>query len=176
MRRLRIRDGGARDLLEVRRLLSAANEHLRAALAGEAFDAYLEMVLALDERLEEAELIVVSDAEHLVGTVTFFPDAAAEGWGWSSGVCGIRSMGVRPAAQRRGVGAVLLHECVRRAAAQRSSAVVLHTAHYLDAAIRLYERHGFVRDPAHDIRARDVMEIPASLDYAGLAYRLDLVH
>jgi hypothetical protein len=41
--------------------------------------------------------------------------------------------------------------------------------------MRLYEQHGYVRDPAHDLRAVDVMSLSdPSLDFLGLAYRLDL--
>ena len=139
---LQIRDGGAADLPELRRLLLAANEACRPAIPGRTFEAYLEMVLALEDRLEVAEVIVVSNGDRLVGTVTFFPDAGAEGWGWPAGLAGIRSMGVDPVAQRRGVGSALLGECRRRARARGASGIVLHTAHFLPAAIRLYERHG----------------------------------
>jgi GNAT superfamily N-acetyltransferase len=172
---LRVREGGVADLPAVQRVLAAANEPYRAVLPEAAYRTYLDMVLAVEERLDVAELIVVEDATRLVGTVTFFPDARAEGWGWPAGVAGIRSMGVDPAAQRWGVGSALLDECRRRAAASGASGIVLHTAHFLPAAMRLYERHGYVRHPAHDVRATDVMSLrDPAFDFVGLAYRLDL--
>jgi GNAT superfamily N-acetyltransferase len=174
-RGLQVRVGGVDDLPELQRVLAAANESCRAALPDVSYDAYLEMVLALEERLDVAQILVAHDGDRLVGTVTFFPDAGAEGWGWPAGVAGIRSMGVDPAAQRRGAGSALLDECRRRAIASGASGIVLHTAHFLPAAMRLYERHGYVRHPAHDLRASDVMLLPdPALDYTALAYRLDL--
>jgi GNAT superfamily N-acetyltransferase len=172
---LHMRDAGLADLPEVQRVLAAANEPYRAVLPEAAYRAYVEMVLALEERLDVAELIVVEDANRLVGTVTFFPEAGAEGWGWPAGVAGIRSMGVDPAAQRCGAGSALLSECRRRAVVSGASGIVLHTAHFLPAAMRLYERHGYVRHPAHDLLASDVMSLSdPSLDFPALAYRLDL--
>ena len=172
---LQIRDGGAADLPELRRILIAANEIARPAIPPSTFEAYLEMVLALEERLDVAELIVVSDGDRPVGTVTFFPDASAEGWGWPGGLAGIRAMGVDPVAQGRGAGSALLDECRRRARANGASGIVLHTAHFLPAAIRLYERHGYVRDVAHGLRGVQVMHLPdPTLDFEVLAYRLSL--
>lgn len=172
---LHFRDGGTSDLPEVRRILSAANEPYRSALSPQAFDPYLDMVLAIEERLSVAQLILVEDAGRTLGTVTYFPDAVAEGWGCPADYAGIRSMAVDPAAQGRGVGAALLEECRRRAEVDGVEGIILHTAHFLPAAVRLYERHGFVRDPRYDVRAADVMELEdQALDYQGWAYRLVL--
>lgn len=172
---LEVRDGTVGDLQELRRILTAAAEPARAALPPAAFDVYLDMVLALEDRLSVAELVVVTARGRPIGTVTFFPDAADEGWGWPPGLAGLRSMAVDPDAQGRGAGMRLLDECRRRAIANGAAGLALHTAHFLRAAIRLYERYGFVRVPGHDVRAAQVMDLPdPSHDYVGLAYRLDL--
>jgi GNAT superfamily N-acetyltransferase len=173
--RVEFRDGGPSDLTTVRRILAAANEPFRSVLQPGAFDPYLEMVLALEERLSVASVILAEVEDRTVGTVTYFPDATAEGWGCPAGDAGIRAMGVDPSAQGMGIGAALLGECRRRAIADGAAAIILHTAFFLPAAIRLYERHGFVRDPRFDVRAVDVMELAdQALDYPGLAYRLEL--
>lgn len=165
---------GADGLDEVRRILVAANEQYRAVLAPAAFDPYLAMVLDLEPRLDVAEVLVLHHGQRAVGTVTFFPDARDEGWGGAVGTAGIRSMAVAPAARGRGIGAALVAECARRARNADAGALVLHTSEWLPAAIRLYERCGFVRDPARDLRAMDVLDIPAEVDFAVLAYLLDV--
>jgi len=170
----RITEAGRDELAEVRRILVAANEQYRAVLAPAAFDPYVAMVVDLEPRLAVAQILVYRQAEALVGTVTFFPDARDEGWGGPAGVAGIRSMGVDPAAQGRGIGAALVAECARRTADAGARALTLHTADWLPAAIGLYERCGFVRDPGRDLRAVDVLDVPAAHDFVGLAYRLDL--
>lgn len=158
----------------MRRILVAANEQYRSVLPAAVFESYLAMVLDLEPRLDVASVLVLDDGRGPVGTVTFFPDAREEGWGRSAGLAGIRSMGVDPAARGRGLGVELLDECVRRARAGRASAITLHTADWLPAAIRLYERYGFVREPGCDIHAVEVLGVPHEHDFVGLAYRLDL--
>ena len=169
-----ITEAGRDDLEEVRHLLSAANEEYRATLAPSAFDPYLDMVLDLDARFEVARVLVLRTDDRLLATVTYFPDAQLEGWGFADGVAGIRSMGVEPSARGRGLAVRLLDDCVARARAAGSEAIGLDTAAWLPDAIRLYERYGFVRDPELDMRAADIMAVPAEADYAALAYRLDL--
>ena len=162
------------ELDDVRRLLVAANEGYRQALSPASFDAYLAMVLDLEPRFEVAEVLVVRAAGAPLGTVTYFPDATLEGWGFSEGVAGIRSMGVDPSARGCGLAVRLLDECVARSRRIGASAIGLHTAAWLPDAIRLYERYGFVRDPGLDMRAATVMPLAPEDDYVGLAFRLDL--
>ena len=172
-----IRTGAADDLPGIRRVLTDANGPFRSVLPAGAYVPYLNMVLDLEARLGQAKLIVAESQGRLVGAVTYYPDATQEGWGCPAGYAGIRSMGVAPGAQRSGVGTALLDECRRRALLAGAGAVgiVLHTASFLPAAIRLYEQHGFVRDPEHDTRAAELMKLASpTFDYQVLAYRLDL--
>ena len=60
----------------------------------------------------------------------------------------IRMLGVAPNAQGRGAGTALVRECVARAGGSRR--VVLSTQTVAHGSHRLYERLGFVREPARD--------------------------
>jgi hypothetical protein len=51
---LRVREGGVADLPAVQRVLAAANEPYRAVLPDAAYRTYLDMVLAVEERLDVA--------------------------------------------------------------------------------------------------------------------------
>ena len=62
----------------------------------------------------------------------------------------VRLVAVAPSARGRGVARALVDECVRRARASGASVLGLHTSRSMRAAMRLYERMGFVRDPEHD--------------------------
>jgi len=164
----------APDVDDARRLLRAANEQYRPALSAGAFDAYLDMVLDLDSRLDVAELIVVRRDGDAVATVTWFPDARDEGWGGPAGVAGIRSMGVDPGARGLGLGRALLDECVRRSRLVGANALALHTASWLPDAIRLYERYGFVRRPDRDIAASTILPIAPEDEFTALAFELSI--
>jgi GNAT superfamily N-acetyltransferase len=159
---------------EVRSLLRRANEQHRARLHPRAFGPYLAMVLDLEARSRDAVVLGIRRSGALVAAVTYFREAAAEGWGAAPGVAGLRAMAVDPEHRGRGLGAALVGAAVERAEADGADALALHTAEWLREAIRLYERCGFVRDQRHDLLASEIMGVPVAHDYVALAYRLDL--
>lgn len=126
---------------------------VRAALAGD--DAGVERIVA--ER----------DGE-IVGSVRLYsPSTDAYGGmakraSWPE----LRLLAVAPAARGTGVGEALVGECVRRARLSGASELGLHTSESLRAAVRMYERMGFVRAPEFDFRP-DGAELV-------MAYRLPL--
>jgi GNAT superfamily N-acetyltransferase len=90
----------------------------------------------------------------VVGSAALYaPDAPAYGalasiTSWPE----VRLVAVDPAARGRGVARALVEECVRRARHAGAPALGLHTSRSMRAAKQLYERMGFVRDPAHDFQ------------------------
>lgn len=172
---LELRNADHTDLPIVRAILRAANEQYRDTLPAAMFDRYLEVVLNLDSRFAVSELIVATRAGRTVGTVTFYPDASKEGWGWPCNLAGLRAMAVAPEDRRTGAGTAMAIECRRRAERIGGRGVGLHTASFLVSAISLYERLGFVRHPALDRPMGELFgyQDPA-LDVAALAYRLEL--
>lgn len=158
------------------RPIATANEEHRAVLPAEAFDPYMTLVLDLESRDDVASLLIVRAEGEPIRTVTFVADAAAERWGGTTGVSGLRAMAVEPARRRDGIGAALVAECVRRSRNAGARALTLHTAVWLRDAIRVYERCGFVREPERDRCASELMGVPTEVDFVALAYRLDLDH
>jgi len=61
-----------------------------------------------------------------------------------------RMLAVDPAAQRRGVARALVRACVERASAAGCGSLVICTRDRNTAAFALYDRFGFVREPALD--------------------------
>ena len=55
------------------------------------------------------------------------------------------SLGVTPAARRRGIGAALLEEALRQAASRGAAAMFLEVAATNSPAIALYKRYGFAQ-------------------------------
>ena len=64
----------------------------------------------------------------------------------------VRLVAVAPSARGRGVAQALVEECIRRARAAGARVIGLHTSRSMGAALRLYQRMGFVRDPEHDFQ------------------------
>ena len=175
---LRIRDAAAVELDEVGALLGAVYGAFREHFPADAWERYIGEIVDVRSRFGESEVIVAERGGRVVGTIGFYPEAsrsALERWpaGWGS----IRTLGVRVEARRRGVGEALARECVRRAQTRELRAVGLHTASYLSAATRLYERVGFCRAAEFDIEIGEMFtgrSLASAYSWMAQAYRLDL--
>ena len=90
----------------------------------------------------------------IVGSAAIYaPDSAAYGdlaalAPWPE----LRLVAVHPDVRGRGVAQALVEECIRRARASGATALGLHSSRSMQAALRLYERLGFVRDPERDFQ------------------------
>ena len=90
----------------------------------------------------------------IVGSAALYaPDSAAYGslaspLSWPE----VRLVAVAPTARGRGIAHALVEECIRRARQAGATMLGLHTSRSMRAAIKLYERMGFVRDPERDFR------------------------
>jgi ribosomal protein S18 acetylase RimI-like enzyme len=148
----RIRDAHDHERAAIRELTLAAYAEYAAIMSPPAWAA-LQQVLHATLAMEEAvERIVAEQNGALVGSVLLYPPTAKAygdalaGPGWPE----IRLLAVSPAVRGRGVGAALIDECVQRAKRSGATALGLHTSESMRAAIRMYERMGFVRAPEYD--------------------------
>ena len=118
-------------------------------------------------RRAHATLIVAEEGARILGAVTYYPDGSCEGHaGWPRQWAAIRLLAIHPEARGRGVGRALTAECIRRARADGSRAVGLHTTEFMAIARAMYERMGFVRAPEFDFWPLPELHV--------MAYRLDL--
>ena len=170
-----IRQAAAADVVSVRSVLLAANREFEIVVPAAFYRAYLAEVLDIPSRSRDGQLLIAERGGHIVGTVTLYPDASREGWGWPSGWAGIRAVAVEPAVRGLGIGGQLAQGCIERARALGAEAACLHTASFMQAASAMYERLGFRRAPEFD---RDAAEMFAAgsvePQITALAYRLEL--
>jgi ribosomal protein S18 acetylase RimI-like enzyme len=172
-----VREASEPDLDHVVDVLRAANTQFESVLPPAFYRAYLANVLDVRSRFAESQLLVAerSEERRIVGVITLYPDASRETWGWPSGWTGIRAAGVEPRAQRLGIGRQLVQACIDRSRAIGAATICLHTAPFMDAAIRLYESVGFRRSPEFDGDATTMFGAGATdTRIPALAYRLDL--
>jgi predicted N-acetyltransferase YhbS len=174
--RPQVRPAGAADADAVRRVIVAAYEQFRPAVPASLFERYVEELTDLDARHEAGSELLVADVDgEVVGTVTYYPDAATQGLGWPSGWAGFRALAVAPSARGLGTGRQLVGACIDRARAAGAPTLCLHTAELMTAAISIYEDLDFVRAPSYDITPRDVLALDDDIGPPVIAYRLDLI-
>ncbi len=115
-----------------------------------------------------AEVIVAEVDGELVGSVLLFP---ADVNSYGDLVAGasypeLRLLAVSPSVRGRGIGTLLMEECISRARQAGATALGLHTGDSMVVALPMYERRGFVRIPEQDFDVEGGELVKA--------YRLDL--
>lgn len=111
---------------------------------------YVEALRDAATRAQEADVLVARQDAQVVGTVTF----CLAGNRWANiarpGEAEFRMLAVDPHVQGRGIGRLLVRECLARTAACGATATVITTEPEMVVAQRMYQRMGFVRTPDRD--------------------------
>jgi ribosomal protein S18 acetylase RimI-like enzyme len=112
-------------------------------------------------------LVAVGPEGELLGGVTYVrgpDDPYSEEL--TEGEAGMRMLAVDPIRHGQGIGRALTQACLDRAREAGRERLVLHTGGWMPAAIRLYEKLGFVRKPQIDFAPAPEIDL--------LAYSFDL--
>lgn len=128
---------------------------------------YDEMLGDVATRVREADVVIaLDDAGEVVSCLTFVADhTSPHAEHGDPGAASFRYFGVASSSAGHGVGTAMVQWCADEARRLGRARLRIHTLTMMHAAQRLYERLGFVRDPAHDEDWDGIV---------GLAYRLDL--
>jgi ribosomal protein S18 acetylase RimI-like enzyme len=152
---IRIRDARVEDRAAVSAVTLAAYGQFAATMEPEAWaglDAAVRAALASTDATVQ-RMVAERDGE-VVGSVMLYPPASDAYGGHTAALTApeLRLLAVAPAARGAGVGKALVEECVRRARGMGAAELGLHTSRSMEAALRMYERMGFVRAPEHDFQ------------------------
>ena len=153
MPELLIRDARPRDRDAICEVTLAAY-HEYAARMPAHWESYRQNILTTLADIKTAEQLVAEHEGAIVGTVLLYParsiGATRDGVPVRRLWPEVRLLAVAPAARGRGIGTALMRECVRRARQSGAGVLTLHTTEMMQAALRVYERMGFVRAPELD--------------------------
>ena len=103
------------------------------------------------------EIIVAVLEGTIVGSVVLCPENtdAYRGLVGMSEYPEIRMLAVEWRTRGKGIASLLIKECVRRSKERGCSYVGLHTAPFMDSAMRLYQKMGFTHIPEYDFEPAD---------------------
>ena len=159
---------------EVRKLLESAYRQYTGNVSDVVFGIYLADLTDLERTAAYTTTLVAVAAGEIVGTARLYPAgkndemALPPGWAW------VRAVGVRPGLRRGGIARLLMAECARLAAAEGAATLSLHTAAFMQDAIRLYEGLGYRRAVEWDVSAAAHYDLEDDGGLVAYAYRLDL--
>lgn len=171
-----VREATPADHQAIHDVIVAAYSEYAAVLSPPAFDRYLADVADVDAHARKGRLIVAERAGTIVGSVSFFDEARAEGFDWPEGWAGLRALAVDPTERRQGVGGALMRACRERAVAVGAPVLCLHTGELMTAAIAMYEAMGFRRASEFDFEGGSYLRLGETVarKVRVIAYRLDL--
>ena len=165
---IRIRNAQADEMNAIRDLTLAAYAEFATSLPVVNWRGLKATIIKTLSQPGEADVIVAELDTELVGSVLLFPGEsdAYGGQATKANWPELRLLAVKPGARGRGIGKMLMEECILRARRSGATALGLHTGDSMVVALPMYERRGFVRIPALDFDV-DGGELVK-------AYRLDL--
>jgi predicted N-acetyltransferase YhbS len=154
-----IEDARPADQPAIQAMTLAAYDEYAAQIPAH-WDIYRADILATLAEPQPAQQLVARRAGQIVGGVLLYPPDGSHPHPV------IRLLAVHPAHRGAGIGAALVHACIRRTRQSGATALTLLTSIKMRAAVRLYERLGFARAPGLDVEAAIGLTI--------IGYRLDL--
>ncbi|MCI2253381.1 GNAT family N-acetyltransferase [Domibacillus sp. PGB-M46] len=148
--------------------IKSYEEHAKKIPPGH-WEALKSAVSSKADEQEGVELIVAVKEGQVIGSVALFPakSDAYTGLVDMLDYPEIRMLAVDPQARNKGAAKALINECIRRTKESGLPYIGLHTADFMEAAVRLYERLGFERMPQFDFE-------PANDGIIVKAYRLSV--
>jgi GNAT superfamily N-acetyltransferase len=121
-----------------------------SSLEGGLHPEYAKILRRTEERAETAEVLVATEGDTLLGSVTYVPEPGPQGSIATGNEAEFRTLVVDPAAHGRGIGRGLVQWSVDRARRDGRDRLVLSTMPWMRVAHALYERMGFTRTPERD--------------------------
>ena len=94
-------------------------------------------------------LVAVSSDEKIMGAVVYFSDMQFYGSGGTAtkeqNASGFRLLAVDPSTRGKGIGKLLIQECIRTAKNKKHDIVIIHSTLLMQIAWKMYENLGFKR-------------------------------
>lgn len=110
-------------------------------------------ILSDEEKQKGIERMVAEIDGEIVGTVALFSPEIEVYKGLAEGQLDhpeLRMLAVSPKARGKGAAKALIQECIERSKRKGYTSMGLHTADFMESAVKLYRSLGFKRVPEND--------------------------
>jgi len=169
-----IRRARHEEIPEIVGLTAAALEGFRGSVPDKVLSLYIGYSCDVVGRWDNGDVLVAESDGRIGGTVTY-SDRNTTDRALPAAWATFRSLMVHPDARGSGLGRLLTDHCIEAARRSGAPSLGIHSADFMMAARRIYDRAGFYRCPEHDFPASGFFGFdPAEGEVLVTAYRLDL--
>jgi GNAT superfamily N-acetyltransferase len=117
---------------------------------------YYKMLANIGDLTDQPEtelLVAVSSEGKIAGGLVYFSDMKYYGSGGTAtkeqNAAGFRLLAVDPSIRGKGIGKLLINECLHKARQRKLGQMIIHTTMAMQTAWKMYETMGFMR--SHDL-------------------------
>lgn len=147
-----VRKAKPEEFEEIGKLLVLVYSQLEGFPTASELPDYYKMLAHVGELTKKPEtelLVAVSPSGRINGAVVYIGDMQFYGSGGTAtqekNASGFRLLGVDPSTRGKGVGKLLINECIRKAREKKQKQVIIHTTKSMQIAWKIYENMGFKR-------------------------------
>jgi ribosomal protein S18 acetylase RimI-like enzyme len=145
-----IREAAPEEWAVIEHLVKEAYQEFQPLMPEHAWNSWMDNI-SREVHSGAGVLLAAARQGERLGVVKFLPDASQSTLGqWPPGAGTMRILAVRPQARGRGVGHLLVKECLTRAGQLKLPGLFLYTGTFMQAARHIYEKLGFARAPEYD--------------------------
>jgi GNAT superfamily N-acetyltransferase len=151
---LLVRDARDDERSAIQAVTLTAYAEYATIMPGPFWEAYRQQLLVTLDEEGPVERIVAEHDGTIVGSILLYPSQANAYTSIRTEVSSnwpeVRLLAVMPTVRGQGIGMALMDECEQHARRSGATTLGLHTLDIMKAALRLYERRGFIRVPELD--------------------------
>lgn len=149
---MEIRNATSKEFEAIGKLMVTVYSQLEGFPTASEQPAYYQMLLNVGDftKKEHTELIVaITDKNRVAGAVVYFSDLENYGSGGTvteiPNASGFRLLAVDPTERGKGIGKLLIKECILRTKKSKQKHLFIHSTASMKIAWRMYEKLGFSR-------------------------------
>ena len=146
MNQIVIRDAVGQDFKQIARISVEAYRQYAEALAPENWNKMQTTLTNVANTANLASLIVAEEDNNILGSIAYYAPGKSNPNIFPVEWASIRLLAVAPAYQGKGIGKLLVQECIRRAQQDSATAIGLYTSELMTVARKMYPKMGFQQD------------------------------
>ena len=146
MSKIIIRDAVSQDFKKIAQISVEAYRQYAEALTPENWNKMQTTLTNVANTANLASLIVAEENNNIIGSIAYYASGKSNPNIFPVEWASIRLLAVSPAYQGKGIGKLLVQECIQRAKKDNAPAIGIHTSELMTVARKMYPKMGFQQD------------------------------